>query len=282
MKTSVALQQTQKFGPQIMQQLLHRIHGFAVGGRNPQNDRLARFGDWHLLSLQLGRGRRNRTSSNQAEHSLTVTHEHDRPRRINHILTGLQRDLSHSGRFGKVGRGPVQLLHGAVQLVFFTEETPIDHCLQAIAHPQRQPGRQQQNQKERNLLSRRRVERQAVSMSGHTTDREKRSKTAGDEQRHQYISPPLVLSILGQHQPMPQHPVGIRRHKQHARDEHRNLGSSKSKLDLAKKGEKQCVANRNRRQQRRAENGHYLPPLTRRFDAKQTDPELANCQCEIT
>ncbi len=43
---------------------------------------------------------------------------------------------------------PATLLHGTVELVLLTEEAPVHDGLQSITHPKRQPGGQQQYQKQ--------------------------------------------------------------------------------------------------------------------------------------
>ena len=73
----------------------------------------------------------------------------------------------------------------------------------------------------------------------------------------------------------------VGRHKQHARDKHRDLSMPKSEVDLAKECEIQRIADGNCRKQRGPKNRSHLATLMRCLQANQTDRQLADRDPEV-
>ena len=126
----------------------------------------------NLLRTQLsGRGRCG-TCSDKTKNTVSIANVHNRPRGIHHILTSLQCNVGHPGWLGKIRGRTIQLLHRSIQLVLLTEESAIDNSLQSVTHPQAQTSSQQQNEEQRQLLSCRGIQREAIRMSKYSADRE--------------------------------------------------------------------------------------------------------------
>ena len=213
MNTALAFHHTQQLGAKIMQQLLHRRHGFTIGRWDAVHDGFTGSLQMHLIGTQQCRSCRRCTSPDQTKHAMSVAHIHDGPGSIHHVLACLQSNIGHSRRLCQISGRPVQLLHCSVKLILFAEEATVDSSLQSVADPKAQPGSQQQNEEQRQLLSGRRVQWQTVGMRKHASDGKKRRKAAGYQDRHNDVASTAIFCFFSQHQPVSKNSVRVRGHK---------------------------------------------------------------------